>query len=340
MPNTSKGQNSSNSQIIGLTQDIIESRKLFYKHLDKVLLKINFIKINKLKIIEITPKTLLNKLILPKVFQVFDSQDATEHNNHTSNNNSNQNINSISQSDTNLNNNINPKSLVLIELFLNKIENILSINHLNENKDFILSILNIIPKLEELINHYKNNNNNWRLIKKITLILGFDGIYRNNNTTFDLFVHKLFDLAKKIFLNDCFEIKIDSVKILAKLGKSKLIWDDLIKFIEGNILTNKNYYIRRLYLYFFEELMRNFSYKFLNEKGQIEKLMNLNNDNNQILSSFLKTIKLFYPLVTEDKMKGLLCNMLGAVRKRINNKEIIDREVIQVGNKLSLYIYH
>lgn len=236
------------------------------------------------------------------------------------------------------NSNLISRNLILIESVLNNIENILSASHLNDKEEFIQNILNKIPKLEELINYYKNNNNNWRLIKKITFILSYDGIYRNNSSL-DLFVLKIFEVAKKLFLNDCFEIKIDSVRILAKLGKSKLIWDELIKFIETEILNSKNYYNRRLYLYFFEELTNNFSFKFLNEKGQIEELMKLINDNNQILSKFLKIIKLFFPLVSDDKIKFLIYNKIEAVRKQILNKEIIDNEVIQVIKSIITYYF-
>jgi hypothetical protein len=228
----------------------------------------------------------------------------------------------------NIYNPINNKNFIFIELFFNNLEKILDKNIKNNNEEFIQNLLNIIPKLEELLNYY-NNNNNWRLIKKLTLILLFDGIY-TINSNLDQFVLKIFEIAKKLFFNDCFETKIDSVKILAKLCKSKLIWDDLIKFIDSNILTSKNFYNRRLYLYFFEELIKNLSYKFLTEKGQIEELMKLINDNNQILSKFLKIIKLFFPLVTDDKIKFLIYNKLEAVRKQIKNKEINDKEVIDV----------
>jgi len=274
--------------------------------------------------------------LYPKFFLAFEIQKTSEntHNPNSPNNNANKNNYSILQQNAPITNNSINKSLIFVENILNNIEIILGASQINEDEDFLQGLLSIIPKLDELIIHYKNNNNNWRLIKKITFMLNFDGIFRNN-ASLDLFVHKIFDIAKKLFLNDCFEIKIESVKILAKISKSRLIWDELMKFIDGEILSNNNYYNRRLYLYFFEEMIKNLSFKFLNEKGQIEELMKLINDNNQILSKFLKIIRLFFPLVSDDKIKFLIYNKLETIRKQINNREIIDKEVIKVGINFS-----
>lgn len=269
---------------------------------------------------------------------MFDNQNSNEQNNHSNSNNNNNLTNSnSSQMIPQTCNNItiyNNNNFIFIDIVLNNIENILGKIDLNDCEEFIVNIINIIPKLEDLINYYKTNNNNWRSIKKIILILSYDGIYRYN-FNLDQYGHKLFEVAKKLFYNDCFEIKIESVKILAKIAKSKLIWDDSIKFIETEILISKNYYNRRLYLYFFAELIKNFSFKFLTEKGQIDELMKLINDNNQILSKFLQIIKFFIPLVIDDKIKYLIYNKLETLRKQIQNKEIIDKEVIDVNiNKL------
>lgn len=275
---------------------------------------------------------MLSKLIFPKLFYAFE----ISHNNATENNSTNYHINSNNNNHNNntiLNSSIHNKNnsfnISNIEIVLNKFEKIFEINSINENEDFVQNVLSILPKLDELINFYTNNNNNWRNIKKISLILCFDNIYKFNQNL-DNYVNKIFNISKKLFNNECFEIKIDSVKILAKICKNKTIWEDVIKFVEVEILTNKNYYNRRLYFYFFQELTKNFSYKFLNEKGQIDELMKLMNDNNQIFPKFLKLINIFFPLVVDDKIKFLIYNKLEILRKQINNKEIIDKEVIQV----------
>lgn len=269
-------------------------------------------------------------MIFPKIFCIFELFNINEisacsnvNNNHTTNNNLN---NSFFPNSKSLNINSN---LTFIELVLVNIEKILNVNSIIENEDFIMQILNIIPKLEDLINYYTNNNNNWRLIKKINLILSFQSIYKLN-ISIDPYVYKIFYISRKLFINDCFEIKIDSVKILAKICKSRIIWEEVIKFVENEILNSKNYYNRRLYLYFFEELKMNFSYKFLYDKGQIDELMKLINDNNQILGKLLRLIQIFFPLVIDDKTKFLIYNKLELLRKHIQNKEIIDKEVIEV----------
>lgn len=200
---------------------------------------------------------------------------------------------------------------------------------MKENEEFFHCILNIIPKLDELVIYYTNNNNNWRLLKKLNFILLFDNFYKLISNL-DKQAEKIFNIAKKLFINECFEIKIDSVKLLAKVCKSKIIWDDVMKYVDSTILNSKNFYVRRLYFYFFEELTKDFSYKFLKDKGQIDDLMKLINDNNQMLPKFLKLIKIFFPLVIDEKIKFLIYNKLEAVRKKIQNAEINDLEVIEV----------
>jgi len=268
-------------------------------------------------------------LIFPKIFSLFEQFNYSEAIISTNNNT---NINSIINSPKNRlqsprrSNNIN---LIFIEIILNNIENIFEVISVKDNEDFFLRILNIIPKLDELVNYYINNNNNWRFLRKITFIILSDNIYKLI-PNLDQHVIQIFNIAKNIFTNECYDIKIDSVKILAKICKSKLIWDDVMKFVETVMLNNKNYYNRRLYLYFFEELSKNFSYKFLKDKGQIDEFMKLITDNNQILPKFLRLIKIFFPLVIDDKIKFLIYNKLELVRKKIQNKEINDRELIEV----------
>ncbi len=230
--------------------------------------------------------------MFPNLFEVFEINSVTDNNSNNSNNNSiycNKNV-------------INNNSYEIIEIVLGKIKDIIIINNINDNEDFISNILNIIPRLEDLIIYYTNNNNNWRIIKLITFILCFDNIYKLSQNL-DNYVNKLFNISKKLLTNECFEIKIDAVKIMAKICKSRIIWDEVIKFVEVEILTNKNFYIRRLYFYFFKELTSNFSFKFLNDKRQIDELMKLINDNNQILPKFLILIKNIFPFVEDDKIK-------------------------------------
>ncbi len=231
-----------------------------------------------------------------------------------------------------INNTSNSNSInqTLVEMFLNKTQDIICIPSLSNNEDFIYTILNIISKLEDLINFYGNNSiNNWRLIIKICNILGFDDIYKLN-ISMDQLVIKIFNISKKLIVNDCFVVKVEALKIMAKLSKSKIVFDEIIKFVEVEISLNKNFYNRRLYFYFFQELTKNFSYKFLYDKGLIDELIRFINDNNQILPRFLKILKSFFPLVLDDKIKFLVYNKLETLRKQIQGGEIIDNEVFEV----------
>jgi len=264
-------------------------------------------------------------MILSKIFLLFEIAFNNDDNISTTNTSSGYNY-----TYTNSNNiNLSPNYMVLdkIEIILNKIEMILEINSQIENEEFFSNFLTILNKLEDLANYY-NAKNNWRNIKKISYILRFDKIHKLN--TIDHHNRKIFNFAKKFLINECFEIRIESMKIIAILSRSKIYWEEGIKFIDMEISKNKNYYIRRLYCYFFQELLRLFSYKFLNEKGQIEEFMKLINDNNQIISSFFNLLKLIFPLIEDDRYKFQIFNKLESLRKQITEKQITDYEFIKV----------
>lgn len=236
---------------------------------------------------------------------------------------------SYSNNNNNNNTNLNPNILVLnkIEIILFKIETIIEINTKIDNEEFFSNILTIISRLEDLSNYYISKND-WRNLKKICYILRFEKLHKLN--IIDHHNRKIFFLAKKYLLNECYEIRIESVKIMAILCRSKIYWDDTIKYIENEIMKNKNYYIRRLYCHFFQEIIKKFSYKYLKEKGQIEEFMILINDNYQIISLFFKTLKLIFPLIEEDSFKFKIFNKLEILRKQINEKQLKDFELIKV----------
>ena len=255
-------------------------------------------------------KNSLNKFIFSKLFSIFDFKNTNDI--------TNNNPGHI----TNLN-------YSLIEIFLNKIEEILNISTIKENEDFFLCLINTIPKFQDLVNFYTINNN-WRILKKISFIFKSNFIYKLNNI--DLHIQKIFSIAKKLLTNECFEIKKDAVKIIANISLSKNYKEEILKFVESEIFSNKNFYIRRLYLYFFKELLCKVSYKFLSEKGFIDNFMKFINDNNLILTKFFRILKKIIPLITEVKTKFLIYNKLEILRKDINTKLLIDTELIFVRN--------
>jgi hypothetical protein len=264
-------------------------------------------------------------MILSKIFLLFEIAFTNEDNISTTITSSGYNY-----TNSNCNNsNLSPNHCVLekIEIILNKIEVILDINSQIENEEFFSNFLIILNKLEDLANYYILKND-WRHLMKISYILRFNKIHKLDN--FDNYNRKIFNFAKKFIVNECHEIRIESVKLIAVLSRSKIYWDEGIKYINSEIMNNKNYYIRRLYCYFFQELIRLFSYKFLNEKGQIEEFISLINDNNQIISSFFYIIKSIFPLIEDDKYKFKIFNKLENLRKEINDKKIMDNELIKV----------
>jgi hypothetical protein len=271
-------------------------------------------------------------MILSKIFLLFEIAFNNDDNISTTNTSSGYN-----NTNTNNNNiNFSPNYIVLdkIEIILNQIEIIMEINSQINNEEFFSNFFSILNKLEDLINYYISKNN-WRSLKKISYILRYEKIHKLN--IIDHHNRKIFNIAKKFITNECYEIRIESVKLIAILCRSKIYWEEGIKYITLEIKKNKNYYIRRLYCYFFEELIRIFSFKFLNEKGQIEEFIQLINDNNQIKSSFFKILKSIFPLIEDDKYKFKIFNKLESLRKQIYEKELIDYELIKV--KLIFFLY-
>ena len=265
----------------------------------------------------------MNKIIISKIFLLFEIAFVKDENVIIQ-----QNSNIVNSSSTLLNG-LSPNLIALnkIEIILEKIEIIFKINLEIENENFFLNLISHIDKLEDLINYYIKKNN-WRVLKKISYILRFDKIHEL--IKFDIQFKKIFNLAKLLLKNECLEIKIESIKILTILSKSNNFWDEVINYVNVEIIKSKNYYYRKLYCNFFSELLRIFSYKFLNEKGQIEEFVKLLNDNNQILSSFFKILKFFFPLINEDKYKFLILNKLENLRKQIKENILNDFELIKV----------
>lgn len=248
----------------------------------------------------------MNKIIFPKLFGIFET------------------INPIENYNTNP---AHPNyNYALVEIILNNIEKIFETSTILENEEFYQNFLNFTGKFEELVNHYFKNN--WRILKKISYIFKSNNLYKNNLT--ELYISKIFSIAKKLFTNECNEIRIEAVKIMARICISKNYRDEILKFIELEIFSSKNFYNRRLYLFFFEEMLNIFSYKFLKEKGLVDDFMTLLNDNKLILTKFFKITKIFFPLIKEDRIKFLFLNKLEYLRKEINNKQLSDIELIQV----------
>merc|ERR1712032_137248 len=98
---------------------------------------------------KITPKKLLNKIILSKIFLLFEiAFNKIESDNIQSNN-------GYCNTSPNIKPTANLVALSKLELVLNRIEIILKKNSEIENDEFFSNLLSFLDKFEELINYYR-----------------------------------------------------------------------------------------------------------------------------------------------------------------------------------------
>jgi hypothetical protein len=82
--------------------------------------------------------------------------------------------------------------------------------------------------------------------------------------------------------------------------------DEIMKVIYEEIYE-KNFYLRRLFLIFFEKSIKKFSINFINELGILEKAIKLFDLNNTLLSNkIISELPNFFALLSEEKRKLIL----------------------------------
>ena len=108
-----------------------------------------------------------------------------------------------------------------------------------ENKEFIMNEIIIIKYIYNLLSIFGINQK----------------LFLNNNDFLKIILSKL------LLKNECLEIKIESVKILALLSKSNNFWDEIINFVDVEIIKSKNYFW----------LKNNYFKDFLNDSSEFSR---------------------------------------------------------------------
>ncbi len=188
-----------------------------------------------------------------------------------------------------------------------------SLVHLFSSSEVIQNF--IINKLER-IGEFIHMRINWRIA------INFFEKLKNIQVLFDKFefTTKLY-LIVMTFLNDensNVPVKSSAMKILPYLLKygKKIEKEYILKFLDKEIIENKNFYKRRLYFPFFEEAIKIFSINTLLNYRIIDNILNFFNDNRLMQSKLVTTLKSFYPLIlSESRTKFIINNKLDNLKK-------------------------
>ncbi len=211
--------------------------------------------------------------------------------------------------------------MVTYPIFISQIENLIDL--FNENEDFVEFFMN---KYDNLISFIQMQAN-WRIaitfLEKIVKII----VLMENF----LFTTKLYNIIMK-FLNDqnsVLPLKNVSMKILAHCLRfcKKIEKDEIIRYLEKDIIENKNYYIRRLYFPFFQEAINIFSISALIQYQFFDIILKFLNDNKLIQAKIISNLKDFYPLIfTESRIKFMVNSKMDNLKKLGN----FDYEITKV----------
>ena len=127
----------------------------------------------------------------------------------------------------------------------------------------------------------------------------------------------------KYLNNENLQIKTDAIKLLAKTLRysNRSQTDDIMKYIENEIIGSKTTYCRRLFFVFFEVCLKIFSISYIKEKRLINLLIRLMEDNINIANKALSLVPKFYILIIDDVK---LVNFINSGVKYIKNLYIKD----------------
>jgi hypothetical protein len=168
---------------------------------------------------------------------------------------------------------------------------------------------------------------NWRIaIKFFEKIPKIDVLFHKF-----VFTTKLYNLVIKFLLdeNSNVPLKNAGMKILAYLLKycKKVEKEEILKFLEKEIIENKCFYKRRLYFPFFEEAIKTFSISALLNNQIIDNVLKFFNDNKLLQAKLIMLLKLFYPLIfSESRLKFIVNSKLDNLKKMGN----FDHEITRV----------
>lgn len=126
------------------------------------------------------------------------------------------------------------------------------------------------------------------------------------------------------------------MKFFARLVKysKQTLRKEVIKFSLHEFANAPNFYKRRLYLVFIDEMIQIFSVNFIKEEGIIEAVLHLlalSKTNYYFYPKIIDYLKYFIPYIQSDiYLMEIVKKRLEIVKKSVKSKEINDFEIIKV----------
>jgi hypothetical protein len=222
--------------------------------------------------------------------------------------------------------------MVTYPIFISQIENL--IDFFNQSEEFVDFFMS---KYDNIISFIQMQAN-WRIaIKFFEKIVKIIVLMENF-----LFTTKLYNIVMK-FLNDqnsVLPLKNVAMKILAHCLRfcKKTEKDEIIRYLEKDIIESKNYYIRRLYFPFFQEALNIFSISALMQYSIFDIILKFLNDNKLIQANIISNLKDFYPLIFTDNRIKFMINSKMENLKKLGNFDYEITKVLIFYIKLNQYI--
>lgn len=206
------------------------------------------------------------------------------------------------------------------------------VNLFNSSEEFQNFLINKLERIGEFIQMQVN----WRIaINFFEKIKSLEVMFIKFEFTTKLYLMVISFLLDE---NSNVPLKNSAMRILPYLLKygKKSEKEEILKFLEKEIMENNNFYKRRLYFSFFEEAINIFSINTLLNYQIIDHILKFFNDNKLMQSKLVITLKLFYPLIlSESRVKFIINNKLDNLKKMKN----FDYEMSKVKLNNIIYTY-
>ncbi len=207
-------------------------------------------------------------------------------------------------------NTIDDSIMLTYPIFIDQLDS--TIELFNSCEEFQNFFINKLDRLKEFVGMQMN----WRIaikffnnLKKIEILF-----YKF------VFTSKLYEFVMKILNDDNYNIPLKNsamsfLPYILKYGK-KSEKEEILKYVEREILENKNFYKRRIFFSFFEEAIKIFSVSTLLNNQIIDNALKFFNDNRLMQSKLITILKNFYPLIHSDtRLKFIINNKLDNLKK-------------------------
>jgi len=140
----------------------------------------------------------------------------------------------------------------------------------------------------------------------------------NNSWIKEEHILELKEMCYDYLLKENFQIQRLALKLLTKVlryATSFHIRVDILSRMMNSFLNSQSFYQRRLYFYFFDELLNLCSINYLKENKVLDNLNVLFNDTSAINKSILiKTLEKFYYLLKDDNLKNTILTKINENR--------------------------